>query len=150
MTTNIRWFIVTVVIIIACTLLACTPKNGGGTGPTPTSGTITVSFQPPATCLSAGSQYDRCDRIKFPVTISFRKEGYQFSGTLNSSMAVTVGEVPSGILYIIQVVDPWKCQPIQICSGVGTGEGLTVNGTKLNDQNPSTTFGFMNPPTVTR
>lgn len=159
----VRWAVM-VLTLAALTLVsgACrkSPIEPSPT-PHPVNGQITISYQPPAICLSAGTPYAvRCDRAKVPAGVSGISwpagtgAGVDLipnpDGTLTATtMAPSSDTGGAGRLRIV-VGDPWLCPPVQICDvQLLTGKNITINGTRLADGDRETSFLFY-PPEVVR
>lgn len=119
---------------------------------TPKSGTITATWVRPAgkTCLSAGSEWDRCSdpprvgwRVGGPPSVSI-----PMNGPVTGSGTFTASGVAEAGWNRIAVSDPWDCPPTNGCDVDFIGNGIAVNGVRLNNGGTESAFEFIPPDTI--
>ena len=149
------------VVVMLAALAACSGNPNVPTPPpTARDGQVTITYQQPSACLSAGTQFAGfCDRAKFPVTVGGISwpQGYSLSTEMiprgDGTFTVTV-TVPSSTWagrLRIAISDPWLCSAQPICDVQAfTGNGITANGTILSGGQGETSFLFTPPSTVSR
>ena len=148
-----RMFVVAVALAFAVSACsgASSPTAPSVPPGTPTSGTITATWQRPAgeVCQSAGSEWSRCNtQPKIGWATSYPTVNVQMNDSGNG--VFTAAGVAEAGQNKISVFDPWKCPPAPGCQAwdAMVGSNISVNGVRLKDGINDTAFKFIPPDTI--